>query len=75
MLLLQLNKNKIDGIKQMNTEQINILCNSEVNQDLLMIQCVSSVHLNQINITEKLTKERTQNLRMNIRSYLTGLQI
>lgn len=55
MLLIQLNKNKNDGIKQMNTEQINILCNREVNEDLLMIQCVSSVHLNQINITEKLT--------------------
>lgn len=56
MLLLKLNKNKNDGIEQTNTEQVDIICNSVINQDLLMIQCVDIVHLNQTNIPEKLTK-------------------
>lgn len=38
------------------TEQISILYKSHLNQDFLMIACVAGIHLNHIDITNKLAK-------------------
>lgn len=37
-----------DGIEWMNTEEINILGYSQLNQDLLMIPCVRGTHLTRL---------------------------
>lgn len=34
-----------DGIEQINTEHRNILCNSQINEDLLMIPCIGGIRL------------------------------
>ena len=37
-----------DSIERMNTEPINILCNSQLNQDMLMMLRISGVHLTRL---------------------------
>lgn len=45
-----------DSIEWMNTEPINILCNSQLNQDMLKMPRISGVHLTRLISRKKLKK-------------------